>query len=275
MPKRFGINDVTPMKHILITGGTGGIGRQLAAAFIAAGHTVTIWARNQKDFDLLVQEVSLPDALHFDTVDVSNVQNVASASKKITQLDVLINAAGVLWPVGLFLECSLEQIHTALKTNLLGTLNTCYTLLPLLQRTKSSSRAKIVNFSGGGAGEGRKSHMAYSVSKTGVVRLTENIAIDYPSIDVNVISPGRHNTSLWQNETFDEHPTDWGSMNQLIEFFHFLISDSSNGMTGKFISIKDDWKNPAFIEHAKQNPDFLTLRRIDDFKFTAVTSTNK
>ena len=73
---------------------------------------------------------------------------------------------------------------------------------------------------------------------------------------------------MWKDEVFDLEPKKWGNMDHLIDFFRFLINDKSNGINGRFINYKDDWNKIDFIRKIKNNPEFLTLRRIDDFQFT-------
>jgi NAD(P)-dependent dehydrogenase (short-subunit alcohol dehydrogenase family) len=256
------------MKHILITGGTGGIGRHISKALVEAGNHVMVWGNSPELAEEVQKQITKnQDNVSFQTIDVSDQAQVASALKQVEKLDVLINAAAVLWPVKLFLDTNLVELKKAIEINLLGTVYTCYHALPLLQK---SSQGKVINFGGGGAADGRQSHMAYSISKTAVVRLTENLVLDHPWIDANVIAPGAHKTAMWQEEKFDQEPEKWGDMEQLIEFFNFLVSDASNGVRGKFIHYKDDWKKPEVLEKIKTDNNFLTLRRIDGLRFQSL-----
>lgn len=256
------------MKQIVITGGTGGIGRKISKAMVEAGHAVVVWGTKPETFEEVKEDITKNQELFsFQKVDVSDAAQVAAAAKQLVQVDVLINAAAVLWPVEMFLDTKLDELRTAVNVNLFGTVNACYSLLPLLQK---SARGKIINFGGGGAADGRKSHMAYSISKTAVVRFTENISLEYPEIDANVIAPGRHKTDMWKEETYDPEPKDWADSDRLIALFNFLMSEDSNGVQSKFINYRDDWDKSDFVTKMKQDPDFLTLRRVDDFKFTAV-----
>jgi len=250
-------------KNILITGGTGGIGFNISKALAREGHHITIWGRNEDKFNKITNK----ENLSFEKVDVSDQKKVKEATSKIEKLDILINAAAVLWPVKPFLETDLEKIRQSIDISLWGTIYPCYYLIPTL---RESSNGKIINFSGGGGANGRKNHMAYSLSKTAVVRFTENIALENPELDINVIAPGAHKTNMWQDEKSEDQPEKWGDMEELVNFFKFLVGDKSNGIKGKFLNYKDDWNNPEFVKQIKEDPEFLTLRRIDDFQFTKI-----
>lgn len=253
-------------KNILITGGTGGIGSNISKALVEDGHRVIIWDMNQDNFEKLKNMINQNVGnISFEKIDISNRKEVEAAAKKIDNLDILINAAAVLWPVKPFLESDLEEMKKSLDISMWGTIYACYFLMPVL---KKSNQGKIINFGGGGAAGPRENHLAYSLAKTSLVRFTENTSVEYPWLNINIIAPGAHKTNIWKDETFDSEPEKWGDMNQLADFFRFLIGNDSNGISGRFINYKDDWSKFDFIEKIKSDPDFLTLRRIDDFQFT-------
>ncbi len=253
-------------KKILITGGTGGIGREIVKTLAADGHEITIWSTSPKKFEALKAKCSPSAKLDFQKIDISSREEVKSAAEKIKKLDVLINAAAVLWPVKSFSETDISELQKSIDISLWGTIHACYYLLPCLLK----SRGKVINFSGGGGANGRKDHMAYSLAKTALVRFTENLALENPGIDANIIAPGAQRTPMWKDEALDPEPEKWGDMRKLMEFFQFLVSGDSNGISGRFINYKDDWNRKEFLEKIKSDPDFLTLRRIDDFQFTKI-----
>ncbi len=255
-------------KNILITGGTGGIGCRITQSLLQSNHLVSIWSRDKNKF--LEYKKSLGNIgknLSFKKVDIGNETEVAKASKEIDKLDILINSVAVLWPTKLFSETDMEELRKSVDISMWGTIYTCYYLLPKL---KESKKGKIINFSGGGGANGRKNHMAYSLSKTALIRFTENLAIENPTIDINIIAPGAHKTGMWSDEKCEIAPDKWGSMEDLVNFFEFLVSEKSDGISGRFINYKDNWNDSTFIGKTKNDPDFLTLRRIDDFQFTKI-----
>lgn len=221
--------------NILLTGATGGIGQEIYQAL--SSHKII--ALGTKD------------------VDVSDKDKVKKLFSKIKKLDVLINCAGILGPVGKFEDNDLDKWERTLKVNFLGSVYTSYFALPLLKRSR---RGKIINFAGGGSAYPRLFHSAYGSSKTAVVRFTETLAQEYPSLDINVIAPGAYKTKIWDGETYDKQPDRWGDINRLKSFIKFLVSRKSDGISGKFIHYKDDWEN---FNKKKLSKDVYTLRRVE------------
>ncbi|MDI6778006.1 MAG: SDR family oxidoreductase [Patescibacteria group bacterium] len=255
-------------KNIIITGGTGGIGSNISKALVEDGHRVIIWDINPDNFEKLKNTINQNiDNISFKKVDIGSRKEVEAVAKKIDYLDILINAAAVLWPVKPFLESNLDEMKKSLDISMWGTIYTCYFLMSVL---KKSNQGKIINFGGGGAAGPRENHLAYSLAKTALVRFTENISIEYPEININIIAPGAHKTNIWKDEKHDKEPEKWGDMEQLVDFFRFLVGNESDGISGRFINYRDDWNKKDFLEKIKSDPEFLTLRRIDDFQFTRI-----
>lgn len=243
------------MKTILITGATGGIGQKLIEHLIKDNNIIAL-DRNNKKLAALVKRIN-DKKLTAKLVDVTSKKIIKKTFSSIKNLDVLINCAGLLRPVGLFLENNLEEWKKTLEVNLLGTVYCCYFAISLLLKSK---RGKIINFSGGGSAYPRPYHTAYATSKAAVVRFTETIAAEYPTLDINVIAPGNQKTNLWKDEKADRLPKEWGDINRLIDFIDYLISEKSNGITGKFIHYKDDWEN---FDPKKLSKNIYVLRRIE------------
>lgn len=241
---------------ILITGATGGIGSQLAKNLIQK-HRVVAVGRNKKNLNDLKTKIKSKNLI-IKQIDVSNPNQVRRLFSSIKSLNVLINCAGILKPVGKLLDNNLDDWKKTIEINLLGTVYCCYYALPLLLKAKK--RGKIINFSGGGGAYGRSYHSAYACSKTAVIRFTETLASEYPQIDINAIAPGPHKTGMWKDEAHDKEPKQWGDMKRLKGFINYLLSQKSDGITGRFIHYKDDWGN---FDPNKLSKEIYTLRRIE------------
>jgi len=239
---------------ILITGATGGIGENLTKFLMQKNQIIAV-GRDLSKLKKLKQ--ASPKNVIIRQVDVVDKKAVKKLFTTIKDLDALINCAGVMRPVGKFLENDLDEWKKTLEINLLGTAYTCYFSLPKLLKSKFK---KIINFAGGGSAYPRSHHTAYGVSKTAVVRFTETLAMEYPTVDINVIAPGAHKTNMWRDETHDQEPDKWGDMRYLEKFIEYLLSAKSKGITGKFIHYKDDWKN---FNSKKIGKDIYTLRRVE------------
>lgn len=241
--------------RILITGATGGIGETLVSHLVKK-HTVTAFSRNKTALHNLKKKNNSTN-LTTHSVDVSDKAQVQKTLSRFKSLDIVINCAGILDPVGIFLENDLAKWKKTIEVNLLGTVYTCYYGLPLLIKSR---KGKIINFAGGGSAYPRPYHSAYSTSKTAVVRFTEDLAMEYPNLDINAIAPGAYKTNMWKSETYDAEPEQWGDMNRLKSFIDFLVSEKSDGITGKFIHYKDAWEE---FTPQKLSKDVYTLRRVE------------
>jgi len=243
------------MKTVLITGATGGIGEKICRA-LAGKYNLILVSWNKDKLKRLKNK--LPGNVQMMSSDVSNYASLRKHYLKIKVLDVLINCAGVLGPVGRFEENNIKEWENTFKINFLGTVYNCKLLL---EKLKKSKKGKIINFSGGGSAFPRKFHTAYGTSKTAVVRFTETLAVEYPELDINVIAPGAHKTKMWEDETHDKEPREWADSERLKKMIVFLCSAKSNGLTGRFLHINDVWGD--WGEENLKN-DFYKLRRVDE-----------
>ena len=102
----------------------------------------------------------------------------------------LICCAGIQEPIGPAMEIDPLAWRKNLAVNLDGTFFAIRAFYPLLK--KSSARAKMICFSGGGSTGPRPNFAAYGVAKTGVVRLVEMLAAEWQGNppDINAIAPG-------------------------------------------------------------------------------------
>ena len=270
------------MNDIIITGGAGGIGAKLTKHLIRKNYSITVIGRNKSRFENLSINSS---NVQFYTIDISSTKDVELFYKWYSDLNnsifALINAAGVQPPIGEFKNNNNQEWENNLNTNICGTANMIKGAIPLLKIGKHN---KIINFSGGGATSSRPNFSAYAVSKIAIVKLTEIIAheLNKYSIDVNAVAPGAINTDMLKeiieagsdcagveyNDAIKRQKKGGESPDKIIELCDFLLSERSNGISGKLISaIWDDYKNEKFIKRLKNDSDFCTLRRIDSTNF--------
>ncbi|KAG1671485.1 hypothetical protein FOA52_003143 [Chlamydomonas sp. UWO 241] len=121
-------------KHVLITGGSEGIGLALAQSFVRAHAHVTVVARSQAKLDAaksslegLATEVASTSRINIESADVTNPQQVSdavrSAQQAIGPIDVLVCNAGMALP-GYFHEQSLDVFRQHMDVNYFGCVNT-------------------------------------------------------------------------------------------------------------------------------------------------------
>jgi 3-oxoacyl-[acyl-carrier protein] reductase len=212
------------------------------------------------------------------TIDVENA--VAATVDAFGPPDIVVNNAGTYGPVGSFLDLNLDEWWAALDVNLGGALRFTHAVAPHMI---ARGRGKIVNLSGGGATSPLPQLSAYSVSKTAVVRFTENLAEELKPhrIDVNAIAPGAVETRM-QDELLEtgspagelyqriqmmkKSGTGWTAPTVAAELVVFLASSASDGLTGKLISAPHDpWREWAGRGRELSASPMYTLRRLDPF----------
>ena len=219
---------------------------------------IILLGRTAGPLEALRKKLNLSSAsIHVAVADVSQPSEVESALAPFTKIDGLVNAAGVLGPVRKFGDESWEDWSQAINVNLIGNAAACHYALPKLF---ASRRGKIVNFAGGGAAGIRAHHSAYASSKAAMVRFTEILAAEHPELDANAIAPGAHNTGIWKGETHDKPPEKWADMGRFCALVSFLLSEKSDGISGKFIHICDKWEE---FKPEISKAELYTLRRIE------------
>jgi NAD(P)-dependent dehydrogenase (short-subunit alcohol dehydrogenase family) len=182
---------------ILITGATRGIGFAAAQQLAARGATVIVASRDLRRAANAAREIGA-EVLQLDITDPSSLH---AASGEITRrhgrLDVLANNAAVLLDDSESLS-SLEpqMLRESLETNVIGTFSVSLAMLPLLEK---SSAPRIINVSSrAGQLEGVPQAWApaYSISKTAVNMLTQQLTAALPQVMVNSMCPGWCRTAM-------------------------------------------------------------------------------
>ncbi len=192
---RFKLNG----KVALITGGSRGLGLEMAVALYQAGAKVALMARREKYFDDARTE--LPDA-HCVVGDVSNeadvIRAVAETKQKLGDIGILVNAAGIAWAAPA-LEMPAEKFREVVQVNLDGTFYACKACAPDMIK---ADYGKIINIASiaGLLGEPPEilDAVGYSASKAGVIMLTKDLAAKWGrhGIRVNAIAPGFFPTKM-------------------------------------------------------------------------------
>jgi len=253
---------------IVLTGSSDGIGKFLADTLAAHGHEICRLARSPQD------------GFGFQC-DVSDWNVVRSCAEKISakwkNVGALICCAGIQEPIGPTMEIDPFAWRQNLAINLDGTFFSIRAFYPLLK--KSSSRAKVICFSGGGSTSPRPNFAAYGVAKTGVVRLVETLAAEWQGNppDINAIAPGAIFTKMTeevlargvglagQNEFVSASKLSRDNSTKLekvLGLVELLLSEKSDGFTGKLISAQwDPWEKLHEFKN-DLNSDIYTLRRI-------------
>ena len=273
-------------KTAVITGGSHGLGLEMATAFLREGCDVIICGREAAAVEAARAKLAAgaPGRRVFGiAADVSaeadNAKLFGLAEKEFGKLDVLVCNAGILGAKGLIDEVDFREFERAIEINVYGPIRNVRHALPLL---KKSARPKIVITSGGGAERPSEHTTAYSVSKTALVRFAECFSLQLGDKgDVNMLGPGQLNTRMAdevlasgpqgvgqrQYEAFAQlRATNGGaSIPNAADCAVFLASSASDGITGRLVhAVRDPWKEKLAAHKAEiAKSDVLTLRRVD------------
>ena len=197
------MTDVLTGRTAIVTGGSHGLGLEIARTFVASGARVLVCARDATALDRARTELesiaSDPNSVATTSVDVSEPDAVerlvGSAIERFSRVDVLVNNAGVYGPKGLIDDVAWDEWEQAVRVNLFGSVLCSRAVLP---HFRANGYGKIIQLSGGGATSPLPRLSAYAASKAAVVRFAETLAEELrgTGIDVNAIAPGALNTRL-------------------------------------------------------------------------------
>lgn len=180
-------------KHVLITGGSSGIGEECALICVYLGANVTILARNMQQLDEACKRISLasnekPDAGSIKSVsaDVADADKmkaaVASAEALHGEVDVLICSAGIALPKR-FVETKTEEFERLMRVNFMGTVNTIQAAYASVTR-KPGGRIVLVSSQAGQVGI--FGYTGYSASKFALRGLAEALLMEVRSAGATV-----------------------------------------------------------------------------------------
>ena len=189
---------------ILITGGSSGIGFELARQLLRRDNTVIVASRSDVE---LASARSREPALHTFLVDVSDGQSIAALHANVTRefpdLNVLINCAGVMRKIDLQGDRAMSDLTKEVDVNLKGTMWMNAQFLPLLKR---QPRAAIVNVSSGLAYSPMALAPIYSATKAAIHSYTQSLRVQLAATKVEVfeLAPPGTDTPMYLGDFTNE-----------------------------------------------------------------------
>ena len=181
----------------LITGGAQGFGLDIAKRFLNSGAKVIIWDIDAKLLDTAKKDIK-NNNLSSDIVDVSNYEEVEIAISKIlknSNIDVLINNAGITGPTEPLWKYDVEMWNKIIEINLFGTFNCCKAVVPNMIE---NNYGRIVNVASVAGKDGNANASAYSAGKAGAIGLTKSLGKELAdkNIAVNAVTPAGAKTRI-------------------------------------------------------------------------------
>jgi NAD(P)-dependent dehydrogenase (short-subunit alcohol dehydrogenase family) len=221
-------------KTALITGGTSGIGHAIAEAFSAAGANVIAAG--------LPGAAAISPNIRTEHVDVTDGNAIKHVLAQILELDIVVNAAGIIRRDQ---EFDIDVFQQVIDINLVSVMRVCAEARHRLARTRGCivNIASMLSFFGGARVP------AYSASKGGIAQLTRSLAIAWApeGIRVNAVAPGWIATPLTQALQDDAERSApllsrtpmgrWGRPDEIAGPVLFLCSEAASFMTGAIVPV--------------------------------------
>lgn len=227
-------------RHVLVTGGTSGIGHAVAQAMASEGAYVIATGLTKEE---VAGFQPFNDQMRAERLDVRDDEAVRALVGRLDRLDVLVHCAGTILRDGQ--EQTPEGFASVVDVNLSGTMRVCAACQPLL----AEARGNVVNMASLFSLFGAAHAPGYSASKGGVVQLTKSLAVAWAAqgIRVNAVLPGWIETPLTQavradpernRRVLERTPLGrWGRAEEVADAVLFLASAQASFITGTVLVV--------------------------------------
>jgi NAD(P)-dependent dehydrogenase (short-subunit alcohol dehydrogenase family) len=242
-------------KTALVTGGSRGLGKQMAQALAEAGADVAVVSRRAEETRAVAAEIASSTARHCrgygcDVTAAAQVEAlVGEVLKDFGQVDVLVNNAGINIR-GAIEKVSLEDFQRVQDTNVTGPWLLCRALATHFKERRSG---RVINVGSTLSVVSMPDRTPYATSKGAVLQLTRTLALEWGpfGVTVNCIMPGPFATEMNQSLLADPKVYEsfiarvplgrWANLNEIGGLVVFLAGETSSFITGAAIAIDGGW----------------------------------
>ena len=225
------MNQILCGKNCLITGATGGLGKEIAKEFAKNGCNLFLTGRNNDKLNSLKNELENDQIkIDFEDADLSDDSEIQKLIEKVkntfVNIDILVNCAGV-FPVKLLSDSTIEDFEKCFGVNVKAAFVLCK---EFSQGMISKKWGRIINIASSGAYNGRSKTVVYRASKHALLGLSRSLHSELKEYNVRTfcVSPGPIKTSMGhdivKNENPDERFDSFMNPNEIAEFIAYLIS---------------------------------------------------
>ena len=230
----------------IVTGGAQGFGLDITKRLLKSGAKVIIWDNDAEMTKKTVSDLN-NSSLSSNVIDITNYKQVESCTLDIiknSNIDILINNAGITGPTASLWEYEIETWRKVVDINIMGTFNCCRAIVPNMIK---NNYGRIVNVASVAGKDGNANASAYSVGKAGAIGLTKSLGKELAdkNIAVNAVTPAGAKTRIL-DQMSKEHVQRMLSkvprsrfleLNELTSLVCWLSSDENSFSTGAVFDI--------------------------------------
>ena len=222
------MNQILHGKNCLVTGATGGLGREIAKEFAKNGCNLFLTGRNNDKLNSLKNELENSQneiKIDFKDADLSDADEIQKLIEKVkgafSNIDILVNCAGV-FPVKSLSDSTVEDFENCFSVNVKAAFVLCK---EFSQGMISKKWGRIINIASSSAYAGFKNTSIYCSSKHALLGLSRSLHSELKEHNVRTfcVSPGSIKTPMGKSVTGQNYET-FLNPNEIAEFIAYLIS---------------------------------------------------
>jgi len=231
-------------KVLLLTGAAGGIGRQIATIFFAAGADLVLADRDLAGVQAVADSLVGTGRIVCAELDAASPESIQSlvdlAVEEFGTIDIVVPGAGI-YPLQLLVDMPDEEWRQVLSINLDGVFMLLKRVIPMM--TTGGCIVTIASVSGH---RGSYTHGHYAASKAGIIALTRSLALEIgPDIRINAVSPGTIKTPMTSDliairgeQLLEQTPLHRnGEPAEVASVIAFLASDAASFVHGEVVHV--------------------------------------